>query len=97
VEGLLQNQDSSHESSIVSPAASLSHSTAEPHRLNEPGTFCFEDHSLTGIEGGQPYFENDFDHSTGPIFCQPNIEPVWDLLEVGLNEPLPIPEVLDEL
>jgi hypothetical protein len=81
----------------MSPAASLSYSTAEPHRLNEPGTSGLEDPSLTGIDGAQQYFEDDCDPSTGPIFCEPNIEPVWDIMEVGLNEPLPIPEVLDEL
>jgi hypothetical protein len=97
VESLLQNQDSSHEDSVVSPAASLSYSTAEPQGLNAPGTFGFEDPCLTDIDGGQQYFENDFDPSTVPMFCEPNIKPVWDIMEVGLNEPLPIPEVLDEL
>jgi hypothetical protein len=97
VESLLHNQNSSHEGSVTSPEASLSYSTAEPQGLNEPGRFGFEDPCLTGIDGGQQHFEDDFDPSTGPIFCEPSIEPVWDIMEVGLNEPLPIPEVLDEL
>lgn len=97
VESLLLQHDTSHESSVTTPGASLEYSTTGREWLNEPGAFDFEEPFSPGAAGGQQYFEDDLGSSMGPTFCDSHVKPLWDLMEVGLNEPLPIPEVLDEL
>lgn len=97
MENLLQTQGPGREDDLLSSVPSFAHSSIEPPEVESTAGFRFDDLAMEGMPSEENYARQDLDTSIGPLFCEPLVEPVWDIMELGLDEPLPVPEVLDEL
>ena len=101
MENLLNTQGSEHNDDNPDLAAASKGSRNEQNDIETiEAEFSF-DYSAMANTANDEVFRGHEPDSFGTAFCEPEHELtpefIWDIMQLGLDEPLPILEVLDEL
>ena len=101
MENLLNAQRSEHNDDNPDLAAESKGSRYEQNEIETmEANFSFDNSAMANMANDEVFHGHELD-SFGTAFCKPEHEPtpelVWDIMQLCLDEPLPILEVLDEL
>ena len=101
MENLLNAQRSEHNDDNPDLAAGSKGSRYEQNEIETmEAEFSFANSAMSNMGNDEVSHGHELD-SFGAAFCKPEHERtpelIWDIMQLGLDEPLPILEVLDEL
>ena len=101
MENLLNTQGSEHKDDNPDLGAGSKGSRYEQNEIETmEAEFSFDNSATANMANDEVFHGHELD-SFGTAFCEPEHEPtpelIWDIMQLGLDEPLPILEVLDEL